>query len=161
MKSSAISLGILCIAFPIPGHTEIYKCTNDASVVIYRDTPCSTEQVSITLTPAPIKTPISDSRLPALEPRSPAQSPNAGTLALGMTDTEILNKRGWGLPARITRSKVNRSFIEEWIYISAADGQTILQFTDGKLAAINQTSIESAADASQQTVQFDAGRAMQ
>jgi hypothetical protein len=161
MKTSLVSLCALCLAFPLAGHSQVYKCTTDASLVIYRDTPCNTNEVSITLAQAPVKATLPDGPTPTIEPRSPTRPLKIAMLALGMSDTEILNKRGWGRPGKITRSKVNRSFNEEWTYTSAADGQTVLQFSNGMLAAINHHPVETAAYAPQQMVQFDSGRALQ
>lgn len=138
MKKSFIScLTLLCIAYPPAGQTAIYRCTNDNSVV-YQDTPCGIGQPSINLATAPIRVLEPNTASPAdfrQEPLPPSQLQSTA-IALGMTDTQVLNLRGWGRPAKITRSRANRSWREEWTYASPQDEPKQLQFANGKLAAI-------------------------
>jgi hypothetical protein len=58
------------------------------------------------------------------------------TLALGMTDDEVLNLPHWGLPAKIVRSKTNHIWREEWLYMSHADGAKRLYFENTRLMAV-------------------------
>ena len=77
--------------------------------------------------------------------------PAAGTpISLGMSDLEVLNLRGWGRPSKITRSKANGVWREEWLYTTRGDGpRQLLQFTNARLAAIET---EPADTAQQQVV---------
>jgi hypothetical protein len=65
-------------------------------------------------------------------------------LAVGMTDTEVLNLRDRGVPSKIKRSRVARAWCEEWTYFLSADRQELLQFTNGKLTGIDTASISPA-----------------
>ena len=119
MKNLALRcLTLLCIAYPLAGHATIYKCTI-GSTVIYQDVPCTSG-------------PSSTFRQ---EPFPPSQLQST-SLALGMSDTEVLNMRGWGRPHKITRSKASQAWREEWIYSHRQDEQRLLQFENGKLASI-------------------------
>jgi hypothetical protein len=138
MTKYAILLSMICFAYPISGHTEIYKCTIDGAV-FYQDTPCDAGQTAIALVGAPVRVPQPNGGGPSVvrqesQPRSPFQFTG---LVVGMTDTAVLNLRGWGRPGKITRSRANRVWREEWTYFSPADGQKLLQFANGKLTAIN------------------------
>ena len=139
MTKHAILLSLIFFAYPISGHTAIYKCTIDGAV-IYQDTPCKAGQTA--MVDAPVRVAQSNGGGPSVvkqvsQPRSPFQFTG---LVVGMTDTAVLNLRGWGRPAKITRSRANRVWREEWTYLSPADGQQLLQFANGKLAAINTDS---------------------
>jgi hypothetical protein len=58
-------------------------------------------------------------------------------LNLGMTDDEVLNLPGWGPPQKITRSKAEHMWSEQWSYNSSANERRQLQFTNGKLMTID------------------------
>jgi hypothetical protein len=112
--------------------------------VTYQDTPCDKADES-ELVVASIRT---DREVRTAEPNPDRASepqpepllrasPQAPELTLGMLDTQVLNTRGWGRPSKITRSKANRAWREEWTYISPQDGQPRqLEFANGKLTAI-------------------------
>ena len=72
--------------------------------------------------------------------------PAAGTpISLGMSDLEVLNLPGWGRPSKITRSKANGVWREEWLYTTRGDGpRQLLQFTNARLAAIESEPADSA-----------------
>jgi hypothetical protein len=59
------------------------------------------------------------------------------TLKLGISDDEVLNMPRWGVPDRISRSKVNGVWQEEWIYASRSDAPKRLHFQNARLAAID------------------------
>ena len=69
------------------------------------------------------------------EPLPPTQLPSTA-LALGMTDTEVLNLPGWGKPRKIIRIKAQHAWREEWTYGPHDEPRQQLQFANGKLAAI-------------------------
>lgn len=71
---------------------------------------------------------------------APAQHgawPFRTTLALGMTDDQVLNLPGWGRPSKIIRSKNARAWREEWVYMSSAAGEQHLVFVNTTLTEIN------------------------
>ena len=138
MKSHAIALSLLCLAYPIAGQTEIHKCATQGAVT-YQDTPCTAGQTTIALVESSIRVPRAHSDdLPFAKEDSAARSPSQlAPLFVGMTDTEVLNLRGWGPPNRITRSRSARAWREEWMYLSPTVGRRLLQFANGRLTAID------------------------
>ena len=72
-----------------------------------------------------------------LGPATPLASPN---LALGMTDTQVLNLASWGRPARIAREKngATSTWSEHWIYADRATGaeRRGLRFENARLVAL-------------------------
>jgi hypothetical protein len=58
-------------------------------------------------------------------------------LKVGISDDEVLNMPRWGIPDRITRSKVNGVWQEDWIYASRTDSPKRLRFHNARLAAID------------------------
>lgn len=147
MNNRAIILGLLCCACPLPSQATIYKCTNDGAI-IYQDTPCKAGQSATAHVDAAPRlaraNSLGESVLgEAAPPRSPFQFTEP---VVGMTDTAVLNLRGWGRPSGITRSRTKGAWHEEWTYVSPADGQKQLQFTNGKLTAINRDAAALPAD---------------
>lgn len=59
---------------------------------------------------------------------------------LGMSDDEVLNLPGWGVPQHIIRTKALREWREEWTYIPTPSGERRLYF-------INATLVDAAIDA--------------
>jgi hypothetical protein len=114
----------------------IYKCV-DPEGIVYRDTPCATQQEQTLITNARkvnwqnengrANAPV-DSRLAA----SPLYAPR---LYMGMTDTQVLNLPSWGRPARIVRSKAGHLWREQWIYKdrSTGDERSFLYFENARL----------------------------
>ena len=159
MKNHVLLLSLLCAAYPLCSQAAIHMCTIDGTTV-YQDTPCNAEEASLVASdleddnmfPAVTReTPAAPGNAPVWVPApnraglataveaesSRLQSPlETNGLMVGMTDTEVLNLRGWGRPAKITRKKTNGAWWEEWTYFLPADGQTLLQFANGKLANI-------------------------
>ena len=144
MNNRAFIFGLLCFAFPLSSQATIYKCTNDGAVT-YQDRPCKAGQSATALgDAAPRLAQANSLGQSVLSEVSPPRSPFQLTgLVVGMTDTEVLNLRGWGRPSRITRSRTKRAWNEEWTYVSPADGQKQLQFTNGKLTAISSDAVVS------------------
>lgn len=146
MKKYAILLSTICFAYSLAAQAAIYKCTSGGTVS-YQDTPCKAGQTGMALAAAAVRLPHPNDGGPSVfnqesEPRSPFQLTG---LVVGMTDTEVLNLRGWGRPGKITRSRANRVWREEWTYFSSADGQKLLQFANGKLTAIDTDPVVSLA----------------
>lgn len=138
MKELTIALSLFLLAYPLSGQTAIYKCAIDGAVT-YQDVPCKAEQFALALVDAP--DPVSHSSSAGLlvfKQESELRSSFRLTgLVVGMTDTEVLNLRGWGRPGKITRSREHRAWCEEWNYFSPADGQRLLHFANGRLTAID------------------------
>jgi len=58
------------------------------------------------------------------------------SIAIGMSDDEVLNLPAWGRPSTITRSKANRVWYEEWIYRWRMGGSSRLSFANGRLVGM-------------------------
>ncbi len=58
------------------------------------------------------------------------------SIAIGMSDDEVLNLPSWGRPSAITRSKSNRVWHEEWLYRWRIGGTSRLLFANGRLTAV-------------------------
>jgi len=55
---------------------------------------------------------------------------------VGMSDDEVLNLPGWGVPNRITRERKPREWREEWSYGSPVNGERRLHFVNATLVDI-------------------------
>ncbi|MEO7725886.1 MAG: DUF4124 domain-containing protein [Burkholderiales bacterium] len=140
MKNSAnllIYAGLCCAALPLAARAEIYKCNSDNSIV-YQDVPCKPGQTAMDVAVIPIRLlePNSVSPLNLRQDPLPPSQLQSTALALGMSDTEVLNMRGWGRPSKIHRSRVKNTWHEEWIYGPPDEPKQQLEFANGKLAAI-------------------------
>jgi len=146
MVNRLVLLSLLCIACPLSAQPAIHKCANEG-VVMYQDTPCQAGQSTVMAiadtAPKTIDPVTASPSVPKQDVQSKPAS-QAGALAVGMTDTEVLNSRGWGRPSKITRSKANRAWFEEWTYSSGATGQRLLQFANGRLTAIHTEPVQMA-----------------
>jgi hypothetical protein len=148
---------LLGLAFPLVGHAgNIYKCTGGGREIAYQNFPCangldqtlmaSSSQPAYWAAPNTYSAPQTTrpavyaalpQHLPGGLPESrPAMPFQRTTLALGMTDDEVLNLPHWGLPAKIVRSKANHLWREEWLYMSHADGAKRLYFENTRLIAV-------------------------
>ncbi|MET0918540.1 MAG: hypothetical protein ABWY07_09000 [Burkholderiales bacterium] len=54
-----------------------------------------------------------------------------------MSDDEVLNLAGWGIPSRIVRTRAAREWREEWIYSRSTSGEHRLQFVNATLVDIS------------------------
>ncbi len=142
MRKVCFWLILIFAAVPFGAQATIYKCTQD-TMVVYQDTPCEraakSQLIVASLHPAPAISRFEPNTASIPDPRPDPGArgvPQAPGLSLGMLDTEVLNLRGWGRPAKITRSRANRTWHEEWTYFSPPDGPRQLQFTNGKLAGV-------------------------
>ena len=140
MKNALLWLSLFCVVAP-PAGAAVYKCVADDTVT-YRDTPCDGAD-STAFIVASIKTesPVAKSEpataiAPEPKPERADRVTQSPGLTLGMFDTEVLNMRGWGRPAKITRSRAKSAWREEWTYFSPQDGQRQLQFANGRLTGI-------------------------
>lgn len=134
MKAHAVFLSVLCFACAFSAQATIYKCTVEGAV-IYQDRACRPGQTAVVLPGAEVR-PADDGARGAAGQESPAAVSETGGLVVGMTDTEVLNLRGWGRPQKITRSRAQRAWVEQWTYLTPANGARQLQFANGKLTAV-------------------------
>jgi hypothetical protein len=105
---------------------SVFKCM-DGENIAYQSTPCPSGQSESKLmtvaraAPAELL-PAAPAATPKLETAVPVDAsrsrvwPFRRTLMLGMSDDEVLNLPGWGIPKRITRVKATHEWREEWTY---------------------------------------------
>lgn len=152
---------IACVALTLAAGANaqsIRKCV-DHGVVGYQTMPCGVGQVDAGLVKLPdyadppqhdgATAPAQDAYggtpagedvvtpVPATSPPpSQAAFPFRTSIALGMTDDQVLNIPQWGRPSRIARSGRHETWRETWTY--DRNGETRqLAFVDGRLAAID------------------------
>ena len=135
---------------------EIRKCV-DHGVVGYQNAPCAVGQVDAGLVklPAYADPPqrdgafapaqqsfgseadqrAGDAGVAPLPPPTAAAFPFRTSIALGMTDDQVLNMPRWGRPTRIERIGRHRGWREVWTYAGPATTRT-LSFVGGRLANI-------------------------
>jgi hypothetical protein len=142
MKPTTVCAALFCLAVPAAAQADVYKCVIRHHVT-YQDHPCpNADEEELVI--SSLKTDRTDP-----EPQAPAATasdvlpeppPGLATdspgLLLGMFDTQVLNLRGWGRPAKITRSKARGAWREHWTYYSPNAGERRLHFANGRLAAI-------------------------
>jgi hypothetical protein len=125
------------------GAQEIFKCVESNATphqsTAYQSTPCANGHIETQMrrgAPRPrAEHSATLSSLPAQQPSGTAW-PGRRTLALGMSDDEVLNLPGWGRPNRITRLKAPREWREEWVYGQSTTGQRHLHFANATLVEI-------------------------
>jgi hypothetical protein len=147
MRVLVLCLSFCGIAYPLAGHAQaIHKCLAPDGVA-YQSLPCASgagDVVIASLASVPAESapragaPIA---APAKRERG-ANSPNSKrvfwrtSIAIGMSDDEVLNLPAWGRPSAITRSKANRVWYEEWIYRWRMGGISRLSFANGRLTGV-------------------------
>ena len=119
---------------------DIFKCV-DGEVTAYQSMPCATNQTQTRVMTvarpqdAPIPSVAVPSKVLAAVPTAQSSEkmwPPRRTLMLGMSDDEVLNLPGWGVPKEIVRSRASREWKEEWTYPTAA-GERKLYFVNARL----------------------------
>ena len=137
IRSSTLALcmlGATNLAFA----QNIYKCAGPEGLA-YRDTPCPAEQQqqSVIVVPKNVTWQTDHlSRTGAQDLLSvrPGLPLSGSRLALGMTDTQVLNLSSWGRPSQIVRTKANPGWREEWLY-KRFEAPRVLYFENGRLVA--------------------------
>ena len=145
----AFALAPLCDA------QDIHKCFN-GDEISYQSAPCAPGHVDAGLLRLPgyadpaqrdgATSPQSDTTFGApagalqvapgpAAPDAQDAFPFRASIALGMTDDQVLNIPNWGRPTRIARSGNRQGFREVWTY-GRGGARRQLAFTGGKLAAI-------------------------
>jgi len=118
---------------------RIFKCV-EGETIAYQSMPCERPTAAmgvLTISPAPDASPAPVAVPPVAREIPSVQSagkmwPPRRTLMLGMSDDEVLNLAGWGVPQHIVRTKAAREWREEWIY-PASTGERRLFFANAKL----------------------------
>ena len=146
----ALALAPLCDA------QDIHKCFHGDEIT-YQSAPCAPGQVDAGLLRLPgyadpaqrdgATSPPTDMTFGApadtlqVSPEQTAPDtqdafPFRASIALGMTDDQVLNIPNWGRPTRIMRSGHRQSFREVWTY-DRGGARRQLAFVGGKLAVID------------------------
>jgi hypothetical protein len=133
MNRYAGFLCLLAIAAPIVCESAVYKCTDEDGETVYQDTRCVAGQLQVPLVTSPVERAQIGSTEAVPEPVSPQGTMPGSGLAVGMSDTKVLNTRGWGRPQKITRTRARDGWHEEWTYPSRPEETRILQFVNGTL----------------------------
>lgn len=138
MRVLVLVLSTLSVACPSAASAQtIHKCMG-AEGTAYQSAPCAGAASDIVIASADGAR---ASRPVELAPRS-APEPRTRRLfwrtsiAIGMSDDEVLNLPSWGRPSAITRSKSNRVWHEEWLYRWRIGGASRLSFANGRLTAV-------------------------
>ena len=144
MRVLVLCLSLCGIAYPLAGHAQaIHKCLAPEGVA-YQSTPCASGAGDVVIAslgsvraePAPRAEPTAAA--PAR--REPGTNSKRvfwrTSIAIGMSDDEVLNLPAWGRPSTITRSKANRVWYEEWIYRWRTGGSNRLSFANGRLVGM-------------------------
>ena len=135
-----LALSVTPVAFAQAPAQSIFKCV-DGETTAYQSMPCVGGQTeSRVMTIARVDTPsqsvaVQIPRASAAVPTAQSQGkmwPPRRTLMLGMSDDEVLNLPGWGVPKRIVRTKGPREWKEEWSYPTSA-GERRLYFVNATL----------------------------
>lgn len=145
--------GALGIAAPVATLAQaIHKCTAEDKTA-YQSMPCAvgaTDRIVVAS-----RGPLADPLPVAARNRVPAAAgaPTLGnevrrvfqrtSIALGMTDDEVLNLASWGRPSAITRSRSNRIWHEEWVYRWRSGGMSRLSFANGRLAEMQTAAAQA------------------
>jgi hypothetical protein len=144
MRVLILCLSCCGIAYPLAGHAQaIHKCLAPDGVA-YQSMPCASgagDVVIASLGSARTQSAVA-ADAPAAAParREPGASSKRvfwrTSIAIGMSDDEVLNLPAWGRPSTITRSKANRVWYEEWIYRWRMGGASRLSFANGRLVGM-------------------------
>jgi hypothetical protein len=143
MRVLVLLLSTLWVTWPFAAYAQtIHKCMT-AEGTAYQSVPCAGAASDIVIASA------DGARVSRPVEPAPTRAPESRTrrlfwrtsIAIGMSDDEVLNLPSWGRPSAITRSKSNRVWHEEWLYRWRIGGASRLSFANGRL-----TAVETAAD---------------
>lgn len=144
MRVLVLYLSFCGIAYPLAGHAQaIHKCLAPDGVV-YQSMPCASGAGDIVIASLGSVRAESAPRADAPSATPARGEPGANSkrvfwrtsIAIGMSDDEVLNLPAWGRPSAITRSKANRVWYEEWIYRWRTGGTSRLSFANGRLVGM-------------------------
>jgi len=135
MNRYAAFLCLLPLAAPGVCESAVYKCAAGDGQAVYQDTPCVAGQSQVALVPSPAGRDQIAGAGAVSESGSPQGLAPGSELAVGMSDTKVLNTRGWGRPQKVTRTRARDGWREEWTYLSRPEEKRVLQFVNGTLTA--------------------------
>jgi hypothetical protein len=143
MRVLVLCLSVCGIACPLAGYAQaIHKCLAPEGIV-YQSVPCASGAGDVVIA-SPSSARAEPARAESLAALPARREPAASSkrvfwrtsIALGMSDDEVLNLPTWGRPSAINRSKSNRIWYEEWIYRWRLGGTSRLSFANGRLTAV-------------------------
>ena len=146
MRVLVLCLSFCGIAYPLAGHAQaIHKCLAPDGVV-YQSIPCAAGAGDVVIASLGSRAEsASRAEAPTATPARREREANSAhpkrvfwrtSIAIGMSDDEVLNLPAWGRPSAITRSKANRIWYEEWIYRWRVGGTSRLSFANGRLTGV-------------------------
>jgi Domain of unknown function (DUF4124) len=135
MNRYAAFLCLLPLGAPVVCESVVYKCKAGDGHAVYQDAPCVAGQLQVALVASPTGRDQTGGTGAVSEPGSPQGLAAGSELAVGMTDTKVLNTRGWGRPQKVTRTRARDGWREEWTYLSRPEEKRVLQFVNGTLTA--------------------------
>jgi hypothetical protein len=149
-KRVVLVFALALIDLPAVAESGVFKCTDPTGVVVYQGVPCKAQSAQVTLVEPRKREPsIANAGSTAANPQESGdgRSVLAGSeLIPGMSDTKVLNMRGWGRPHHIVRSRGEDGWREEWTYVARADGATrLVQFVNGKVAGFRSQEAQAIA----------------
>ena len=156
MRNGAVLvLGLLAIDVPALAENGVFKCTGADGVIVYQGAPCRVQQQQVTLVeprkrePEPV---VGEAAKSGTDADARRVAPVGDELIPGMSDTKVLNMRGWGRPQRIERSRAKDGWREEWTYVSRNDGTArLVSFINGKVEGVSAQDALQVARARQET----------
>jgi hypothetical protein len=157
MRVLVMCLSFCGIAYPLAGHAQaIHKCLAPDGVA-YQSMPCAPGAGDVVIASLGSVRAESASRAqaPVAAPARREREANSAnskrvfwrtSIAIGMSDDEVLNLPAWGRPSAITRSKANRVWYEEWSYRWRMGGASRLSFANGRLTGVETAAAVDAAE---------------
>jgi len=142
----ALVLSMTPVAFAQAPAQSIFKCV-DGETTSYQSAPCGSGQTEarvLAIARADAQSQVQPVSVPASIPAAStavsigtAQTrgkvwPPRQVLMLGISDDEVLNMPGWGVPKRIARTKAGREWKEQWTYLTST-GERRLTFVNATL----------------------------
>ena len=163
-NTTAYVLGMLAIgAGPAIAESGVYKCTGASAAIVYQDVPCKEVHSQVTLVEPRKREPLTvdaqaaspDAQLKPVSEGEQRSVLSSEELIPGISDTKVLNMRGWGRPQNIARSRGADGWREEWTYVSRSDGaQRLVTFVNGRVSGVTSQDALQVARARQETQQL-------
>ena len=144
MRVLVLCVSVCGIACPLAGYAQaIHKCLAPEGIA-YQSVPCASGAGDVVIATLGSVHAASAPPAEALTPVPARREPGTNTkrvfwrtsIAIGMSDDEVLNLPTWGRPSAISRSKSNRIWYEEWIYRWRLGGTSRLSFANGRLTGV-------------------------
>jgi hypothetical protein len=156
MRFLVLCLSVCGLGYPLAGYAQaIHKCLAPEGIA-YQSAPCASGAGDVVIASLGSARVESSPRAGSPAAIPARREPGAGSkrvfwrtsIAIGMSDDEVLNLPAWGRPSAITRSKSNGIWCEEWTYRWRLGGTGRLSFANGRL-----TSVETAPAATEPETQ--------